>query len=323
VHRGGNLLLSAPLGEVRNYVPTTAPVRYPMLWDTPYFDWVLYNASIRQPLARNVIEDLGVGAPIDPKTIVTGTVQHAVLMDNVVLIHRALTKLESPRWPEDLLGKIDRAKAERGSVIFGQACASCHQPTDRHTHAPTAGAAGAEPPTISIPTVPLETVGTDPRQATNFATRMITLDGGASQIEYMKAAELVAGRIVDQWARQSPDNAQTEKEIDTGRPNEFRGPLAYRARPLNGLWATPPYLHNGSVPSLHELLLPPARRTRIFYVGSWEFDPEYVGLIVGSPYPGAFTFDTRLPGNSNAGHDYGTDLSEPDRMALIEYLKTL
>ncbi|MBV8870242.1 MAG: hypothetical protein JOY65_12630 [Acetobacteraceae bacterium] len=134
---------------------------------------------------------------------------------------------------------------------------------------------------------------------------------------------MLTGKIVAQFVKQSPGNAQAEQEIDTGRPDEFSGPAAYRARPLNGLWATPPYLHNGSVPSLYELLLPTAQRTRVFYVGAWEFDPEKVGLVVGSPFPGAFTFDTRLPGNSNAGHEYGTDLSDSDRWALIEYLKTL
>src|SRR6516162_2490625 len=101
------------MSEPENYLQTTAPVRYPALWDTPYFDWVLYNASIRQPLARNVIEALGVQAPIDPKTFLSDKIVHGVLMDNVVWIHRSLTKLESPRWPEDLLGKIDLEKPGR------------------------------------------------------------------------------------------------------------------------------------------------------------------------------------------------------------------
>ncbi len=325
VHRGGNLLLAAPLGEVRNYMPTTAPVRYPMIWDTPYFDWVLYNASIRQPMARNVIEDLGVGSPIDPSTFLKGDVKHGVLMSNLVKIHGLLTELQSPTWPEDVFGKIDRSLAAQGRDIFAQNCASCHQVIDRGTHRPASVAADAPPPTITIPLVPLDRIGTDPRQAQNFAARTVNLEkvGGPAQIAYMTAAQSVAGRIVDQWAAQSPDNARAEQDIDTGRANDFRGPQAYRARPLNGLWAVPPYLHNGSVPSLYELLLPPDQRTRVFYVGSWEFDPQKVGLIVDSPYAGAFTFDTRLPGNSNAGHSYGTDLSDHDRAALIEYLKTL
>jgi len=129
--------------------------------------------------------------------------------------------------------------------------------------------------------------------------------------------------VVEQWAQESPRNAEAEREVDKGKPNEFRGLLAYRARPLNGIWATAPYLHNGSVPSLYELLLAPHARSRMFYMGNWEFDPVHVGVRSSSPFTGASLFDTRLPGNSNAGHTYGTDLSEEDRLALIEYLKTL
>jgi hypothetical protein len=325
VHRGGNLLLAGPLGEPRNYVPTTAPVRYPMVWDTPYFDWVLYNASIRQPMARNVIEDLGVGAPVLSSTFLNGDVQHGVIMDNLTQIHRMLEKLQSPVWPEAILGTIDRPLADQGRAIFEQRCAECHQPVDRATHRPASVAADTPPPTITVGVVSLENVGTDPRQARNFAERIVSLEkiGGPAEIPYMAAAQLVAGRVVEQWAAQSPENTALEREIDSGRANDFRGPQAYRSRPLNGLWAAAPYLHNGSVPSLYELLLPPQTRTRIFYVGSWEFDPQKVGLIVGSPYAGAFAFDTWQPGNSNAGHDYGTDLGDAEKAALIEYLRTL
>jgi hypothetical protein len=323
VHQGGNIMLAAPLGEVRNYVPATAPVRYPMLWDTPYFDWVLYNASIGQPMARNVIEDLGVGAPVDPATFLNGPVNHSVLMDNLVEVHRTLKRLQSPQWPEAILGSIDRTLAERGGPIFAQLCAGCHQEIDRRTH--DAGSAGADGATIIVKVVPLEEIGTDPRQATKFAGRMIHLErvGGSAQVPYFKAAELVAGRIVEQWAKASPDNTQLEQEVDGGRKNEFRGRPAYRARPLNGLWATPPYLHNGSVPTMYDLLLPTTRRPRIFYMGAWEYDPRKVGLLVDSPFTDAFLLDTRLPGNSNAGHQYGVNLSDDDRAALLEYLKTL
>jgi mono/diheme cytochrome c family protein len=323
VNRGGNLLLSAPLKEPTNYVPTTAPVSYPALWDTPYMDWVLYNASIREPLARNVIEALGVQAPIDPQTMLSDKIVHGVLMDNVVAIHRSLTKLESPRWPEDLLGRIDLDKARQGEAIYRQNCAGCHTLIDRATHTPISGSGGTAGTAITVATVPLDQVKTDPRQATTFATRTVTLDHGATRILYLDAAKKVAGGVVEQWKNQSPANAQTENEVDKGRPNEFRGILAYRARPLNGTWATAPYLHNGSVPSLYDLLLPPAQRPKIFFVGSWEFDPVHVGVETGSPFAGAFTFDTRLPGNANGGHEYGATLSEPERMALIEFLKTL
>jgi hypothetical protein len=325
VHRGGNLLLAGPLLEAKNYTPTTAPVRFPALWDTPYLDWVLYNASIRQPLARNVIEALGVGAPVDPSTFLSDKILHSVLMDNVVSIHRTLTKLKSPRWPEELFGTIDPDKAHRGEIVYQRTCGGCHVLADRETHVPLTGAQGGGSGEIVVTTVPLAQIGTDPRQATNFAARVISLEkiGGPSSIAYKDVAKAVSGGIVDQWKNQSAANAQAENEVDKGRQNEFRGILAYRARPLNGIWAMAPYLHNGSVPSLYDLLLPAASRPRIFYVGSWEFDSRRVGVESGSPFAGAFRFDTRLPGNSNAGHEYGTDLSEADRMALVEYLKTL
>lgn len=96
-------------------------------------------------------------------------------------------------------------------------------------------------------------------------------------------------------------------------------PFAYKARPLNGIWATAPFLHNGSVPTLEELLKPAADRMPTFHVGSRSFDPVSVGFDTEQ---GPFLFDTRQPGNSNAGHDFG--FPDPQkRKALIAYLKTL
>jgi mono/diheme cytochrome c family protein len=97
----------------------------------------------------------------------------------------------------------------------------------------------------------------------------------------------------------------------------------YKARPLNGIWATGPYLHNGSVPNLYEMLLPSERRSKTFQVGSREIDPKHVGFRADD---GPFTFDTSLPGNSNKGHEgkmYGTELTDEQRWQVVEYLKTL
>ena len=58
-------------------------------------------------------------------------------------------------------------------------------------------------------------------------------------------------------------------------------------------------------------------------MGNWDFDPVNVGYEASSPFIGATMLDTRLPGNSNAGHEFGTTLGEEDRQALIEYLKSL
>jgi processive rubber oxygenase RoxA-like protein len=192
------------------------------------------------------------------------------------------------------------------------------------TRAPRTGTAYAQRDII-IPTFDLKTIGTDPRQAETFERRKVTLAQikGPAEIASSKAGEFVAGKIASQWIDESPANARRAAEINFGRGHEFRALLAYRARPLNGIWAMAPYLHNGSVPSLYQLLLPASQRSKVFYVGSWEFNPQTVGLEADNDFLGSFTFDTAKTGNSNAGHEYGTDLSDDDRKALIEYLKTL
>jgi hypothetical protein len=96
----------------------------------------------------------------------------------------------------------------------------------------------------------------------------------------------------------------------------------YRARPLNGIWATGPFLHNGSVPSIADLLLQPAARPATFYVGQREIDAAKVGFV-NAEGPTTMLFDTTIPGNSNSGHTYGTDLSAEDKDALVEFIKSL
>jgi hypothetical protein len=120
----------------------------------------------------------------------------------------------------------------------------------------------------------------------------------------------------------------------------FSSLLAYKGRSLNGIWATAPYLHNGSVPTLYDVLLPKRMdgdpvgeeyRPDTFVVGSREFDPVKVGFI-RQGYEG-FVLDTSLPGNSNLGHEYGTihdkrvkkgevkAMTKDERRDLLEYLK--
>ena len=93
---------------------------------------------------------------------------------------------------------------------------------------------------------------------------------------------------------------------------------------LNGIWATAPYLHNGSVPNLWELLKPAKDRRTSFMVGSRVFDPKNVGYDADqSPFKsGRFVADpANANGNGNGGHEYGTTLTDEQRWAIIEYLK--
>jgi hypothetical protein len=130
---------------------------------------------------------------------------------------------------------------------------------------------------------------------------------------------------VDMW--QAKDG-QAYNDLFADKPwgfKLFRNVDGYVATPLDGLWLTAPYLHNGSVPTLVDLLEPPENRPTVFYRGSDVFDPETMGFLHDAEGEGDlefFRYDTSVRGNSNQGHLYGTDLSDEDKRALIEYLKT-
>lgn len=109
--------------------------------------------------------------------------------------------------------------------------------------------------------------------------------------------------------------------------SRFANQEGYVSVPLDGLWLRGPFLHNGSVPNLESLLEPAERRPVTFYRGYDVLDHENLGFVTsGAAAESGFLYDTRLPGNGNAGHDgdeYGTMLDAHERRALIEYLKTL
>jgi hypothetical protein len=128
-----------------------------------------------------------------------------------------------------------------------------------------------------------------------------------------------------------------KKPLMSAKPDEpSTGGGIYKARPLNGIWASAPYLHNGSVPTLADLLLPAERRPKSFHVGSRNYDPDRVGFRTDDPNDPIFQArddDGRgIPGNSNEGHEFGTEsislgsperLDDNERRALLEYLKSL
>ncbi len=112
------------------------------------------------------------------------------------------------------------------------------------------------------------------------------------------------------------------------RLKRFKKTDGYANVPLDGLWLRAPYLHNGSVPTLRDLLEPAYRRPPVFYRGDDVYDPENVGFVSDVPERDGrrlFAFYTGLPGNSNSGHEgrrYGTDLSPNEKAALVEFLKS-
>jgi hypothetical protein len=119
------------------------------------------------------------------------------------------------------------------------------------------------------------------------------------------------------------------KDVDGGkyRFRHFRKTDGYANLPLDGLWLRAPYLHNGSVPTLVDLLSPPAQRPKAFLRSSDVLDPEKGGFLAQScdtttAVAKGFCYDTSVRGNGNGGHVYGTDLPDSDKEALVAYLLT-
>jgi hypothetical protein len=109
------------------------------------------------------------------------------------------------------------------------------------------------------------------------------------------------------------------------RFTHFRKTHGYANQPLDGIWARAPYLHNGSVPTLWDLLQSPESRPQQFSRGYDVYNKEKVGFVSDTPeaHRAGSLYDTTLPGNGNAGHVYGTTLSDEEKRALVEYMKTL
>ncbi|HMU29525.1 MAG TPA: hypothetical protein PKD43_05485, partial [Nitrospira sp.] len=198
----------------------------------------------------------------------------------------------------------------------------------------------ANSPSLQITMVPLQEIGTDSLYLENFSQRTVdTSFLGRGRISAREASEYVTTELM---TLDKTGDLSSYRD----RPNIWRDKAQYIARPHFGIWATAPYLHNGSIPTLYELLSPARERRACFVLDpNMEFDPEKVGFVTGdcanpsqSPtLPPRLEFRTALPGNSNRGHEFantpdcdsaksngvlGCELPVNDRLAVIEYLKT-
>jgi hypothetical protein len=285
-------------------------------------------------------------------------------MDDLFWIETLVSILKAPKWPENILGPIDRARAERGRKLFYETvwdkaltadqaelpadpsgfmlgpnperpttglCARCHAPA----FAPDSNGKRY----FQLPLYRQEVMGTSPVDATQFNGRQIhtghltSYFGNKPVVGIGEALTVSVGSVVDRWFndRNVPQNCRTI--IEGFRQNAYRAPLGYPARPLDGYWATAPFLHNGSVRTLFELLSPVSERAKTFWIGSREFDPYLVGFR-DDEVQGGFLYDTNLRGNSNAGHEFreaakgtpgviGPYLTREQRLDIIEFMKVL
>ncbi|QOJ22693.1 MAG: ribonuclease E [Gammaproteobacteria bacterium] len=294
--------------------------------------------------------------------------QSSIDIRNLRRVENHLRKLKSPRWPEHILPRIDKTRMAKGAELFSRYCSVCHDSIDR---------SGPDRRVVAK-MIAVSSVGTDSKMAVNaieftgysgilrnqyvsVSTGNILLNRQAPAVALLTAATRNVVTTPDRdkwfarrWIERSFDFAYTyfDNEVRSSLKNghytpdttvqPFTSAMAYKARPLNGIWATAPYLHNGSIPTLYDLLLPkrkpddPAQgeyRPDEFMVGSREFDPDKVGFK-SAGYDG-FLFRTSIWGNHNSGHEYASGrtalpdgtllpaLSKEQRLDLLEYLKSL
>jgi mono/diheme cytochrome c family protein len=202
-------------------------------------------------------------------------------------IYAYLMSLRPPRYPLP----IDESLAERGHRIFNNHCASCHGTYGDDSHYPNVR-------------VPLNDIGTDP-------VRLTAIPVGGRR------------KYADSWFAVDADGNRQQTTVD---------PDGYVAPPLDGVWASAPYFHNGSVPTLWDVLHPDTR-PKVWRRVTDELDESKVGLTVESVDRIPLTqsdmavrrqyFDTQRFGKSNRGHEYPNALTEAEKRAVLEFLKTL
>lgn len=353
--RIGNQVFAADMDNADNYAPANAPVRFPQIWHASWFSWVQYNSSIADPLARNIGEALGVRAVAKLSGADAAKFENSVdirglrWMEDTLAGPKPFEGLAAPTWPAQF-PPLDMQKAAAGAALYQTHCQGCHLPPvpelkQEYEKAKADGAyetqnwwkASNGNLYLKVKDIPLSVVGTDPRQATDFQNRKANAATlGQGTISASVGLDYVTTKIAERFftTENIPEN---EREGWSGgrsaKDAKIRAELIYKARPLNGIWAAAPYLHNGSVLTLDALLSPDdSARPATFWMGSKQFDPIKVGYS-GTKIDGATLFDTSRPGNLNTGHRFkdgprgngviGPALSAEQRAQIIEYLKSL
>ncbi|WP_372619994.1 di-heme-cytochrome C peroxidase [Falsiroseomonas sp.] len=334
-----NALAVLQLGEPANHRAPAAPTSYPFLWTTSRQAWVQWVPIAASPIARNTGEVLGVFGEADLRGPPGARYASTVRFRDIHAIETWLQSLEPPRWPEGLLGAIDEGRWHEGRAIVAQNCLGCHTapPSWRMTD-PALAVGGMR--FIQAGIVPITRVGTDATYLASLGQRMVRAGalaevfGGRAEVPAPEFFGSVVAQVTARGLREQ--NLWPEEMLawngfrftpgQGGRPpTPWSAPRehfgAIKAGPLVGIWATGPFLRNGSVPTVYDLLSPPAERPAVFWTGGRGLDTERLGFR-SEEAPGRFRFDTSLPGNRNMGHAFpATPLTPAQRLSVIEYLK--
>jgi hypothetical protein len=316
-----------------NWITPIAPSKPPFLWNAPQGLWTQWRGVQQDPIFRNMTEIMGVYMPVNlrSKTPAEGLFHSSARIPDLQRVENQLARLAPPQWPEEIFGKIDREKAKAGKSLFITHCASCHNAWPYTWSEPNKYGKRF----VLVGLVPQSYVGTDPSQFRDLRP-FAYMPGELRDKELLPMGDFYYGVSRSVMERALADlkmsdeekaNLHGYREYPLPKPPEG----VYKAAPRDGVWATPPFLHNGAVPNLYELLVPAKERTKKFYIGR-EFDPVKVGLDT-SGASGKFLLDTELLGNSNAGHSFedgvrgngviGPLLTDNERWALVEYLKSI
>lgn len=233
----------------------------------------------------------------------TGTTPPTIDLKAIGRIQQWLLTAEPPKFAQPVNAEL----AARGGKVYAQYCAGCHGANGREFSAPNGDTSrdclksAPDDAALYAPQVgritPIAEIGTDRHRLDSFS--------------YELAVQLGT--------------------IYAGYPHRYchyRKTFGYANAPLDGVWLRAPYLHNGSVPTLRDLLEPVSQRPVTFYRGDDLYDTKRMGFAYGPGERDGHKFvlyDTTRPGNSNAGHEgerFGTSLPSEDKDALVEYLKT-
>jgi hypothetical protein len=323
------------------------------------------NGLYINAIGRNAGEVFGVFADFAPRKQLLPPYHNyrnnSLNFTNLQAQEEKITSLRPPPWPFD----IDQDLVDKGRVLFAERCGSCHEErrippeglwltkvvdakTDPKMYQNSLrtsdtgilnGALSPNPPGSKLgPTaatgdiLATTVVGALFGDAIPPLPRLPNPRAGVWLAINKDIASLFADNeklpsLITLLEPSVRDNVRTHIEARVANMYKMPGePNAYESRVLHGIWATAPYLHNGSVPNLYELLLSPDKRSPSFMVGSRKYDSEKVGYVTTeSPYKdGTLVVGSGAQaGNSNAGHDYSGDLSDDQRKALLEYLKQL
>jgi hypothetical protein len=327
-------------GLPENTSTPIAPVKPPFLWNAPQGLWTPWAAIVQDPLARNFGETMGVYMPINlrAKTPADGLFESNAAIAELHRVENQLARLAPPSWPEGVFGKIDREKAKTGEALFAEHCSGCHNAWPYRWTEPNKYGKRF----VLVGLVPQSYVATDRTQAE--AIRPFAVTGQLADYlppelrgkDAVPMAEFKRSIQREVMLKAVAKLKLTPAElVDLNGYRELPQPptpdQVYKAAPRDGVWATPPFLHNGSVPNLYEMLVPAGERSKKFCIGR-EFDPIKVGLDTTCG-PSTFVMDTSLLGNSNAGHSFqagprgngiiGPLLTDDQRWALVEYLKSI